>query len=92
MWRWLLGIALLVGIALGVVFGALNPETVTLNLLALEWTATLGTIVTLAFCAGAVVGAVSMGILRLLHRPRRRVSAQSNPRATAGQDSIASDA
>jgi uncharacterized membrane protein YciS (DUF1049 family) len=92
MWRWLLGIALLLGVALGVMFGALNPETITLDVVAFEWTATLGTVVTLAFAAGIFIGAAAMSILRLLHGPRRGRRGPPSRKSTLGQDSTASDA
>ncbi len=90
MWRWLLALVLLAGIASGVIFGVLNPDPVTLDLAAFNWTATLGTIVTLAFGAGVLVGCLAMVLLRLLQRPRPRANRMR--RSTTEQGSIGHDA
>lgn len=72
MWRWLLGLALVAGIAIGIVLGALNPDTVTLDLALVEWSASIGAIVALSVCAGIVIGFVFAAVLLAFRRPARR--------------------
>jgi uncharacterized membrane protein YciS (DUF1049 family) len=56
MLRWLVGIVLVVGIAAGIFVGALNPDPVTLDLVAVRWSVSLGTVVVAGFAVGLVIG------------------------------------
>lgn len=69
MWRWLLALVVVVGIALGILFGVLNPDPVSLDLVFVTWNSTLGAVVTIAFALGAAIGCTAMALLRLLRRP-----------------------
>lgn len=72
MWRWLLGLAVVAGILTGIVLGALNPDPVTLELVFLEWTASLGAVVAVSVCTGLVVGfAFATGLVLFSRRSRR---------------------
>ena len=48
MWRWLIGLALILSALAGIVVGALNPDSVTLELAFVQWTASLGAVVALS--------------------------------------------
>jgi uncharacterized membrane protein YciS (DUF1049 family) len=72
MLRWLLVIVLLAGVAAGVVVGALNPDLVDVDLAVLAWTASLGTVLVVAFSSGFLLGIAVFGFLALLRAPRRR--------------------
>lgn len=69
MWRWLLALVVVGGVALGILFGVLNPDPVALDLVFVTWKSTLGAVVTAAFGLGAAAGCVAMAVLRLLRRP-----------------------
>jgi len=71
-WRWLLGLALILGALAGVVLGGLNPDAVTLELAFMQWTASLGAVVALAASAGLLVGFLLGASMLALRRPRRR--------------------
>lgn len=74
MWRWLLGLAVILGAAVGIVLGALNPDQVTLELVFIQWTASLGAVVALSACVGLVLGFAFAGSLMLLRRRPRRTA------------------
>ena len=79
MWRWLIGLALILGALTGIVLGALNPEPVTLELVFVQWTASLGAVFALSCCMGLVAGFLAASGLLGFRRPvRRRQSAQSS--------------
>lgn len=73
MWRWLLGLAVILGAVVGIFLGALNPDPVTLELVFVQWTASLGAVVALSACAGLVVGFAFAAML-MLFRPRSKRS------------------
>lgn len=54
--RWLFALIVLAGVALGLTLGVLNADPVTLDLGAVQWTASLGAIVAAASGAGLLVG------------------------------------
>lgn len=81
MGRWLLGIAVILSAGIGVVLGALNPQTVTLELAFIRWTASLGAIVALSACAGLVFGFSFAFIVTLFSRGFRRKSPAQPPEA-----------
>lgn len=68
MWRWLLGIVLVVSVALGILIGALNPDPVLLDLAVLQWSAPAGIIVVVSCAAGFVLGVVVAALALLLRR------------------------
>ena len=70
MWRWLLGIVLVVSVAAGIVIGALNPEPVALDLALFQWTAPAGIVIVVACAAGFALGAIVAVLALLLRRPR----------------------
>lgn len=72
MWRWLLGLAIVAGAAIGVLLGALNPDPVTLNLVFFKPTAALGALVVLSACAGLIIGFVSAAAVMMFRRRSRR--------------------
>ena len=79
MWRWLIGLALIVGVLAGIFLGALNPEAVTLELAFMQWKASLGAVVAVSFSAGLAVGFLVAALVLTLRRPaHRRRSAQSS--------------
>jgi len=79
MWRWLLGLALVLGALTGIVLGALNPDPVTLELAFMQWSASLGAVVALAACSGLVLGfAAAMLLLAFRRRPPRGTSVKSS--------------
>lgn len=71
MWRWLLGLAVILGAVIGIFLGALNPDPVTLELGFIQWTASLGAVIALSTCAGLVLGLVFAVMLILFRRPSR---------------------
>lgn len=79
MLRWLVGIVLVVGVAAGIFVGALNPEPVTLDLVALRWSASLGTVVVAGFAVGLVSGIALIAVSRLFRArgPRSAASASA---------------
>jgi uncharacterized membrane protein YciS (DUF1049 family) len=77
MLRWLLVIVLVVGVAAGIVVGALNPDLVDVDLAVVEWTASLGTVLVVAFSAGFLLGIAAFGFLSLLRAPGRRKKAST---------------
>ena len=83
MWRWLLGLALILGAVIGIVLGALNPEPVTLELVFIQWSASLGAIVALSACAGLVLGFAFASALMLFRRRSRRNPSPVAPEASA---------
>jgi uncharacterized integral membrane protein len=79
MWRWLIGLALILGALAGLLLGALNPEPVTLKLAFVQWDASLGAVVALSSCVGLVLGfLVATILLGLRRRPHRGQSKQSS--------------
>lgn len=76
MWRWLLGIVIVVSVAAGIVIGALNPEPVALDLALFHWAAPAGIVLVVACAVGFVLGVIVAGIALLL-RPRTRSSGGS---------------
>lgn len=82
MWRWLLGIAVILGAVVGILLGALNPEPVTLKLVFIQWSASLGAIVALSACAGLVAGFVFAAMLTLFRRRSRRAAPAQTPGAS----------
>jgi len=82
MWRWLLGIAVILGAVVGIFLGALNPDPVTLELVFIQWTASLGAIVALAACAGLVLGVAFAAMLMLFRRRSRRTAPARTPEAS----------
>ncbi|MDT8437794.1 MAG: lipopolysaccharide assembly protein LapA domain-containing protein [Wenzhouxiangellaceae bacterium] len=68
--RWLLALAILTGTAGGIVLGALNPQTVQLELLVWQWSASLGAVFAAALGLGLLVG-VLIGLLLGRHRRAR---------------------
>jgi len=79
MWRWLIGLALIVGALAGIVLGALNPDAVTLELAFMQWTASLGAVVALSGGAGLVIGFLAGTMMPgLRRRPHRGRSVQSS--------------
>ena len=82
MWRWLLGLALILGAVVGIFLGALNPEPVTLELVFFQWTASLGAIVALSACAGLALGFAFAAMLMLFRRRSRRISPARTPEAS----------
>lgn len=82
MGRWLLALALVFGVAAGIVLGALNPDAVTLNLAFAEWRAPLGAVVAVALGLGLVTGLLAGIALMLLRRRRagrRGAAGDSDP-------------
>lgn len=69
MLRWLVAIVLIVGITAGMFVGALNPEPVTLDLVAARWSAALGIVVVAGFAVGLVIG-IALTVLSGLCRAR----------------------
>lgn len=82
MWRWLLGLAILAGVATGVVLGALNPDPVTLRLAIFEWTATLGAVVAASAGAGFLLGLLMAAVLMAFRRKSRRTRLERTPEAS----------
>jgi len=81
MWRWLLVLAVILGAVTGVFLGALNPEPVTVELVFIQWTASLGAIVALAACVGVVLGFAFAAMLMLFRRRPRRPAPANTPEA-----------
>lgn len=70
--RWLLGLAILSSALIGIVLGALNPESVSLDLVLFDWQASLGTVVAMAAGSGIFLGFVfAAGLLLPVGRSRR---------------------
>ncbi|HKL53392.1 MAG TPA: LapA family protein [Wenzhouxiangellaceae bacterium] len=82
MWRWLLGLAVILGAVIGVFLGALNPDPVTLELVFIQWTASLGAIVALSICVGAVLGFAFAAMLMLFRRHPRPSAPAKTPEAS----------
>jgi len=82
MWRWLLGLAVILGAVFGIILGALNPDPVTLELVFIQWTASLGTVVALSVCAGLVLGFAFAAMLTLFRRRSRRTAPERSPEAS----------
>lgn len=79
MWRWLVGLALVLGASAGLVLGALNPQTITLELAFVQWTASLGAVVALSAGAGLVAGFLFAAVMLSFRRAKpRRHPAQSS--------------
>lgn len=72
MWRWLLGLAIVAGALFGVILGALNPDPVTLELVFLEWTASLGAVIALSAGVGLALGFALAVVLLMFRRPAGR--------------------
>jgi uncharacterized integral membrane protein len=79
MLRWSLGVVLILGIGSGILVGALNPESVALDLGLMRWSAPLGMIVVAAFAAGLVSAGVVAGLAGLIGGRRRRAPRPSAP-------------
>jgi len=90
MWRWLFALLLVAGVALGAVFGALNPDPASLSLFGWTWDSTLGTVATAAFAAGVAAGCVAMLLLRLVGGRRGR-GVPSTGEHTGRSQRLASD-
>ena len=56
MWRWVLGLILLVASAVGLTLGVLNPEPATLDLGFVAISLSLGALIALAVAVGLVLG------------------------------------
>ncbi|MGK7296504.1 MAG: LapA family protein [Candidatus Wenzhouxiangella sp. M2_3B_020] len=72
MWRWLLGIVIVVSVAGGIVIGALNPEPVAVDLALFQWAAPAGIVIVVACAAGFALGVIVAALALLLRRPRSR--------------------
>jgi len=82
MFRWLLLFFFLAAVVAGLVVGVLNPQTVSLDLLAFNLGAPLGALVLAALVAGILLGLVLAAVLfvlpsRLSRRGRTKSSAES---------------
>lgn len=75
MWRWLLGLAVILGAVIGIALGALNPDPVTLELVVLQWTTSLGAVAAISACAGLIAGFALAAVLMLVRRRAGRLSA-----------------
>jgi len=82
MWRWLLGLAVILGAVVGIFLGALNPDPVTLELVFIQWTASLGAVVALSACAGLVLGFAFAATLMLFRRRSNRTAPATLPEAS----------
>lgn len=82
MWRWLLGFAVILGALIGIFLGALNPDPVTLELVFVQWTASLGAVVALSACAGLVIGLVFAAIFMVFRSRSRRTVPARTPEAS----------
>ena len=82
MWRWLLGLAILAGALFGIVLGALNPDPVTLKLIFIEWTASLGAAIALSAGVGLALGFGLAVVLMMFRRPAGRRKTERTPEAS----------
>ncbi|MBS3743024.1 MAG: LapA family protein [Wenzhouxiangellaceae bacterium] len=82
MWRWLLGLALILGVIAGIVLGALNPDPVTLELAFVQWTASLGAVVALSAGAGLVFGFAAATVLLAFRRRKHRGQSMQSSEAS----------
>ncbi|MBL36970.1 MAG: hypothetical protein CMP07_01030 [Xanthomonadales bacterium] len=82
MWRWLLGLAVIMGAVIGIFLGALNPEPVTLELVFFQWTASLGAVVALSASAGLALGFAFAAMLMLFRRRSRQTAPARTPEAS----------
>lgn len=71
MLRWSLALIVLAGVALGLVLGVLNADTVTLDLGLVRWEASLGAIVAAATGIGLLTGLLLGGLIVRIGRRRR---------------------
>ena len=68
----MLGLAVLASAVIGIVLGALNPESVSLDLVLFDWQASLGTVIAMAAGSGILVGFVfAAGLFLPIRRSRR---------------------
>ncbi|MFN2334645.1 MAG: LapA family protein [Wenzhouxiangellaceae bacterium] len=81
MLRWALVALLLVGVSFGAALGALNPDSVSVDLVVFDWHSSLGTVLVVAVGSGLIVG-VLLGIL-FQALGRRRCS--RNPGSASGE-------
>jgi len=85
-WRWLTFLLAIVGVALGIVIGLLNPMPITLDLGLARWSAPTGGLVLLVFGAGLVAG-FGLGCLWMI--ARRGARSRSRSKSAPAQKSPA---
>jgi len=72
MWRWLLALVALAALAAGIGLGALNPQTVSIDLAFASFAAPLGGALVASLVTGIAVGVVVGAAGMLVMRRRRR--------------------
>ena len=82
MYRWLLLFLVLAAVVAGLVIGVLNPQTVTLDLLAISLNFPLGALVLAALAVGILLGLILAAVLfvlpsRLARRSQAKPSVES---------------
>ena len=81
MWRWVLGLIVLVAAAAGLTLGVLNPDPATLDLIFFTLRLSLGALIALAIAFGIVLGL----LLAPLIRPRRKPQVSTASAVTASE-------
>jgi len=84
--HWLLALAVIAGALAGILLGALNPESVTLELFFIEWTASLGAIVAISGAAGLIAGFSIFAVLRMVGGWSRATRPTTKPGASKKLD------
>ena len=79
MFRWIVLLGCLLGVAIGLIVGVMNPQPVDVFLPGLEFTLGLGAVIILAFAVGVTVGMLLFVLLFYLPgRFRRRGKAMAS--------------